>query len=78
MEVHIYVYTMQNFKVGPRSRDESWVLAKFIQNPRLGDFLRNTVETVLAESSAFDIYWGTGLFLEDTNAFDQLPWRGKK
>ncbi len=38
---------------------------KFTQNPRLGEFLRNTGDTVLAESSAFDTYWETGLSLED-------------
>ena len=67
---------MHNFKVGPRSRDESWVLSKFTQNPCLGDLMRNTGDTVLAESSAFDTYSGTRVSLEDTNAFDQRSWRG--
>jgi len=51
-------------------------LAKFGQNPALGEFLRVTGERVLVEASPVDRIWGIGLAAKDPAAADPMHWRG--
>lgn len=51
------------------------VMAKFCQNPELAAKLNATGEKTIAESSKFDLYWGTGKSLLDKSAFSN--WEGK-
>ncbi|NHR04948.1 NADAR family protein [Chromobacterium haemolyticum] len=51
-------------------------LAKFEQNPALGDFLRSTGDAILVEASPVDCVWGIGWAEDDPQA--RLPdmWDG--
>jgi ribA/ribD-fused uncharacterized protein len=51
-------------------------VAKFGQNPALGEFLRGTGERVLVEASPVDRIWGIGLAGDDPAAEDPARWRG--
>jgi ribA/ribD-fused uncharacterized protein len=51
-------------------------LAKFTQNPPLGEFLVKTARTVLVEASPVDRIWGIGLAADDERAVNPEQWRG--
>lgn len=53
------------------------LLCKFTQNPDLAHFLLDTGDTVLAESSKFDTFWGTGVSIDDPKAFCKDQWSGQ-
>ena len=53
------------------------VSAKFRQNQHLREFLVTTGESKIAESSPYDIFWGTGVRLNDKDAFDPTSWKGE-
>ena len=50
--------------------------AKFLQNDRARNFLKDTGKTILAEAT-LDIHWGVGLRLEDDDIADKKKWKGK-
>lgn len=47
---------------------------KFSQNPNLRKKLLDTRDKVLAESSPTDSFWGTGISMNNRNAFDRTKW----
>ena len=51
-------------------------VAKFSQNPALGEFLKKTGERVLVEASPRDRIWGIGLSEQHPDASDPERWRG--
>ena len=51
-------------------------VAKFHQNPQLGDFLAATGSRVLAEASPYDRTWGIGVRGSDPRATDPAAWPG--
>jgi len=51
-------------------------LAKFQQNPLLGEFLLGTGARVLVEASPVDRIWGIGLAADDPRAGDPEQWQG--
>lgn len=51
-------------------------MAKFSQNPALGDFLRATAGQVLVETSPVDFIWGIGLAKDDPDVQVPANWRG--
>jgi ribA/ribD-fused uncharacterized protein len=68
-----------NEDVWARSRSEFVVggnLAKFGQNPKLGEFLLNTEDRVLVEASPVDRIWGIGLNAGDKRAENPEQWLG--
>ncbi len=52
------------------------MMLKYGQNERLMNLLKDTSGTVLAESSPFDLTWGTGKRITDPSAFSQ-NWQGQ-
>jgi ribA/ribD-fused uncharacterized protein len=52
-------------------------VAKFSQDPALGEFLLGTGDAVLAEASPTDRVWGIGLAAVDERAADPLRWEGE-
>lgn len=52
-------------------------LAKFSQNPRLNEALRQTAGTTLVEASPYDRIWGVGLGENDPRILDPYQWRGQ-
>jgi ribA/ribD-fused uncharacterized protein len=50
--------------------------AKFMQNPELKQFLKQTGSCVLVEASPVDKVWGIGLAKEDVKASDPNLWLG--
>ena len=50
---------------------------KFTQNPELKKYLMNTGELILAEASASDRFWGTGIGLGKADTTKEPKWRGK-
>jgi len=52
-------------------------LAKFSQNPLLGDYLKSTKNRILVEASPRDRIWGMGMGQSNPNAENPLQWRGK-
>ena len=52
-------------------------VAKFSQNPRLGEWLRASGSSVLVEASPEDAIWGIGLHRDDPRAHDPAVWPGK-
>lgn len=52
-------------------------IAKFGQNPKLGDFLRATGDKVLVEASPYDHLWGIKLGKTAPGIRDPRNWRGK-
>ena len=53
------------------------LLAKFAQNPELGEQLKGTGRTVLAECAVKDRIWGIGLSMQDPNRLERTKWRGE-
>jgi hypothetical protein len=53
------------------------LVAKFTQNPALKQLLMDTKHQTLAEASAHDQYWGTGVSITHKNAFDISKWTGQ-
>jgi hypothetical protein len=51
-------------------------LAKFGQNPEIGEFLLNTKDRVLVVASPVDRIWGIGLAADDGRVEDPEQWRG--
>ena len=51
-------------------------LAKFSQDPPLGDYLRSTRGSVLVESSTTDLVWGAGVSEDHPRAADPRRWPG--
>ncbi|HEY3504279.1 MAG TPA: NADAR family protein [Actinocatenispora sp.] len=51
-------------------------VAKFGQDPGLGDFLTATAQRVLAEASPRDRIWGIGMSAKDDRVTDPRQWRG--
>lgn len=51
-------------------------LAKFAQNPALGEFLLGTGEQVLLEASPVDAVWGIGLAADHRDATRPAQWPG--
>ncbi len=52
-------------------------IAKFSQNPGLGEWLRASKSSVLVEASPEDAIWGIGLHRDDPRANDPSVWPGK-
>nr|WP_245625035.1 NADAR family protein [Paenibacillus stellifer] len=52
-------------------------LAKFAQNPLLGDYLKSTKNRILVEASPRDRIWGIGMGGSNPNAENPVKWRGK-
>ncbi|AIQ15165.1 NADAR family protein [Paenibacillus durus] len=52
-------------------------LAKFSQNPRLGDYLRSTKNRILVEASPRDRIWGIGMGQAHPDAENPMKWRGR-
>ncbi len=52
------------------------ILAKFQQNELLANYLINTGEKVIGESTT-DKYWGVGMSLTNPNVLDKNHWQGK-
>ena len=53
------------------------VLAKFSQNSELGEQLKKTGNTVLAECAVKDRIWGIGLSMHDSDRLDRAKWQGQ-
>lgn len=51
-------------------------VAKFTQNPAMGEFLLNTGNRVLVEASPVDKVWGIGLAGDDPRALHPAQWQG--
>lgn len=51
-------------------------VAKFTQNPAMGEFLLNTGNRVLVEASPVDKVWGIGLAGDDPRALQPAQWQG--
>ena len=49
---------------------------KFVQNPRLRNFLLSTGDSILVEASPYDNIWGIGLAADDPRAKDPRQWLG--
>ena len=52
-------------------------LLKFGQNPKLGDFLLGTGDSVVVEASPRDRIWGIGMGQNNPAARDPRQWRGQ-
>ncbi len=52
-------------------------ICKFLQNPELGDFLRDTGDAVLVEASPYDTVWGIGMPETDADCLDPTLWKGE-
>ena len=52
-------------------------LAKFSQNPWLGDFLLSTGKKILAEAAPNDQIWGIGMAADDPAINDPNRWQGQ-
>lgn len=52
------------------------LLAKFEQNPDMGQVLLDTEDAVLVEASPFDRIWGVGLSQDDPRILDKATWLG--
>ena len=53
------------------------LLAKFSPNSKLGEQLKRTGDTVLAECAVKDRIWGIGLSMHDPNRLDRAKWQGQ-
>lgn len=51
-------------------------VAKFTQNPAMGEFLRTNGHRVLVEASPVDRVWGIGLAGDDPRALQPAQWQG--
>jgi len=54
-------------------------IAKFTQNPHLGEYLKNTGKSVLVEASPYDTVWGIGMAFDKDNLEigDPTNWKGE-
>lgn len=52
-------------------------VAKFSQNPAMGEFLLRTGERVLVEASPRDRIWGIGMGAANPDAEQPRKWRGQ-
>ncbi|MMZ61786.1 Swarming motility protein YbiA [compost metagenome] len=52
-------------------------LAKFSQNPELGDYLKATKNRILVEASPRDRIWGIGMGQSNPDAENPVKWRGR-
>lgn len=52
-------------------------LAKFAQNPSLGQLLKETRGKVLVEASPYDTRWGIGMMENDPGVDDPSNWKGQ-
>nr|WP_026341168.1 NADAR family protein [Actinomadura atramentaria] len=52
-------------------------IAKFTQNPDMGDYLRTTGDRILVEASPRDRIWGIGLSASNPDAERVEAWRGR-
>ena len=53
------------------------LLAKFSQNERLKEKLKETGNAILVECAVKDLIWGVGLSMKDPHRFDKVKWRGQ-
>lgn len=53
------------------------LLAKFSQNPKLGERLKATGDAILAECAVKNRVWGIGLSMSDPRRHDLTKWQGK-
>ncbi len=53
------------------------LVAKFSQNPDLGEKLKATGNDILAECAVRDRIWGIGLSMTDSDRLDVKRWRGR-
>jgi ribA/ribD-fused uncharacterized protein len=51
-------------------------VAKFSQNPEMGEYLLGTGDKVLVEASPVDLVWGIGLAADNEQAMNPEQWRG--
>lgn len=51
-------------------------VAKFTDNPLMGEFLLSTGDRILVEASPRDTIWGIGLGARNERALDPRTWRG--
>lgn len=65
------VWNARRFEVVVRGNQ-----AKFVQNPPLKEFLRNTGNRILVEASPQDRIWGIGLTEDDPRAMNPEQWLG--
>lgn len=52
-------------------------LAKFAQNPQLGEYLKSTKNRILVEASPRDRIWGIGMGQSNPDAENPVKWRGR-
>ncbi|MFF2484599.1 NADAR family protein [Paenibacillus sp. NPDC058071] len=52
-------------------------LAKFSQNPKLGEYLKLTKNRILVEASPRDRIWGIGMGQSNPDAENPVKWRGR-
>lgn len=52
-------------------------LAKFSQNPKLGEYLKSTKNRILVEASPRDRIWGIGMGQSNPDAENPVKWRGR-
>lgn len=52
-------------------------LAKFSQDPELGEYLLSTGKRILVEASPLDRIWGIGMGKNNPDAGDPMKWRGR-
>lgn len=52
-------------------------LAKFSQNPELGEYLKSTKNRILVEASPRDRIWGIGMGQSHPDAENPMKWRGR-
>lgn len=52
-------------------------LAKFKQEPVLGDYLESTGNKILVEASPYDKVWGVGLRANDPLILNEATWKGE-
>ncbi len=53
------------------------LLAKFSQNTKLKERLKETGKDILAECAVKDRIWGIGLSMRDPNRFNRAQWKGQ-
>jgi ribA/ribD-fused uncharacterized protein len=52
-------------------------IAKFSQNPQLGEYLKSTKNRILVEASPQDRIWGIGMSQSNPDAENPVKWRGR-
>ncbi|WP_307472888.1 NADAR family protein [Paenibacillus harenae] len=51
--------------------------AKFLQSPKLGDYLKSTKNRIIVESSPRDCIWGIGMSQSNPDVENPVKWRGR-